>query len=67
MAKWGDFETHPVGTAKRIEKLEAKLAKAVEAMEFWSQAQGLELNEAADRIQTTLAELKGQDDDHFTG
>jgi len=30
MAKWGDFETHPVGTTKRIEGLEAKLAKAVE-------------------------------------
>jgi hypothetical protein len=26
-----DFETHPVGTGKRIEELEAKLAKAVEA------------------------------------
>ena len=29
MAKWGDFETHPVGTGKQIEELEAKLAKAL--------------------------------------
>jgi len=26
-----DFETHPVGTGNRIEELEAKLARAVEA------------------------------------
>ena len=29
-----DFETHPVGTGKRIEELEAKLAKATVALEF---------------------------------
>lgn len=29
MTKWGDFEVHPMGTTDRIEKLEAKLAKAV--------------------------------------
>ena len=29
-----DFETNPVGTGKRIEELEAKLAKAVDALIF---------------------------------
>ena len=27
MAKWGDFETHPVGTSKRIEALETENAR----------------------------------------
>jgi len=47
--------------ADRIEELEAKLAKAVEALEFWSQAQEPEIDAAINLMQTTLAELKGED------
>ena len=66
MDKWSDFETHPVGTAKRIEELEAKLAKAVaiakdaiETMEcgpFFPDQEG-------QRLLADLATLKGQDDE----
>jgi hypothetical protein len=47
--------------ADRIEELEAKLAKAMEAMEFWSQTQEPDVDAAIDLMQTTLAELKGED------
>jgi hypothetical protein len=43
-----------------IEDLEAKLAKAVEAMEFWLQAQEPDFDAAIDLMQATLAELKGR-------
>jgi hypothetical protein len=43
----------------RIKELEAKLAKAVEAIEFWSQAQEPEIDAAINLMQATLAELKG--------
>jgi hypothetical protein len=43
-------------------KAEAKLARAVEAMEFWSQAQEPEIDAAINLMQTTLAKLKGETD-----
>ena len=43
----------------REAKLKAKLAKAVEALEFWQKAQEPDIDEAIERMQTTLAELKG--------
>jgi PHP family Zn ribbon phosphoesterase len=46
----------------RIEELERKLAKALEAMEFWSQAQEPEIDAAINLMQTTLAKLKGETD-----
>ena len=46
---------------ERIEELEQMLARAVEAMEFWSQAQEPEIDAAINLMQTTLAELKGED------
>jgi len=70
MAKWGDFETHPVGTTKRIEELEAKLERAVEALQRISlgSQNSMTSKEALGReARATLAELKGKDDDHFTG
>jgi predicted nucleic acid-binding protein len=48
---------------ERIEELEQMLARAVEAMEFWSQAQEPEIDAAINLMQTTLAELKGGTDD----
>ncbi len=48
---------------ERIEELEQMLARAVEAMEFWSQAQEPEIDAAINLMQTTLAELKGETDD----
>ena len=48
--------------ADRIEELEAKLAKAVEALEFWQKAQEPDIDEAIELMQTTLAELKGDPD-----
>ena len=38
---------------------EAKLATAVEALEFWQQAQEPDIDESIELMQTTLAELKG--------
>jgi len=46
----------------RAEAAEAKLAKAVEALEFWQQAQEPDIDEAIELMQTTLAELKGDPD-----
>ena len=46
--------------ADRIEALTAELAKAVEAMEFWLQAQEPDFDAAIDLMQATLAELKGR-------
>lgn len=68
MAKWSDFETHPVGTADRIKELEARLAKAVEGLRGIIDAGGCfgtaSYMENVDRIaRTTLAELKGQDNE----
>jgi len=45
-----------------IDELKAKLAKAVEALEFWQQAQEPDIDEAIELMQTTLAELKGDPD-----
>jgi hypothetical protein len=53
----------------RIEELEAKLAKAVEALEFYRSAINLRIDceityamqEAHDNAETFLAELKGED------
>jgi hypothetical protein len=54
----------------RIEELEAKLAKAVEALEFYRSAINLRIDceityamqEAHDNAETFLAELKGETD-----
>jgi hypothetical protein len=56
--------------ADRIEELEAKLAKAVEALEFYRSAINLRIDceityamqEAHDNAETFLAELKGETD-----
>jgi chromosome segregation ATPase len=48
-----------IGT-QAVRDLEAKLAKAVEAMEFWLQAQEPDFDAAIDLMQATLAELKGR-------
>ena len=45
---------------KQVVMAEAKLAKAVEAIEFWSQAQEPEIDAAINLMQATLAELKGE-------
>jgi len=72
-----DFETHPVGTGKRIEELEAKLAKAVEAeRERCAKVaesvalpmDGRNAKAQADYMSKVIAsairaELKGQDDE----
>lgn len=71
-----DFETHPIGTAKSIAALEAKLAKAVEglhdlAKDFSKPNAGLtDFGERQhylflacrlrDKARTTIAELKGE-------
>ena len=55
--------------ARRIEELEAKLAKAVGALEFYRSAINLRIDceityamqEAHDNAETFLAELKGED------
>ena len=53
--------------ADRIEELEAQLAKAVTALEFyggWSDSSGGICGfDGGSRARTTLAELKGQDDE----
>jgi hypothetical protein len=41
---------------------EAKLAKAVEAMQFWSEAVEPDVDKAITLMASTLAELKGQGD-----
>ena len=48
--------------ADRIEELEAALAKAVEAMQFWSEAVEPDVDKAITLMASTLAELKGQGD-----
>lgn len=64
MAKWSDFETHPVGTSDRIKELEAKLAKAEVVVRIVASAEWDErLGEAVDLSCEYLAELKGQDDE----
>jgi|DEB0MinimDraft_10_1074344.scaffolds.fasta_scaffold20748_2 hypothetical protein len=45
-----------------IEKLEAKLAKAVEALEFWSRVEEPDIDRCIDLMETTLAELKNPED-----
>ena len=42
----------------RIEELEAELAKAVEAMQFWSEAVEPDVDKAITLMASTLAELK---------
>jgi hypothetical protein len=40
MAKWSDFETHPVGTSDRIKELEAELREArMQSLSHLGQAQ----------------------------
>jgi hypothetical protein len=57
MAKWGEIN------CPRCAELEAKLAKAVEAMQFWSEAVEPDIDKAIALMTSTLAELKGQGDD----
>ena len=55
--------SEPIGTDERldrIEELEAKLAKAVEAMQFWSEAVEPDVDKAITLMASTLAELKGE-------
>lgn len=58
-----DFETHPIGAAKRIEELEAKLAKTVEALKDLARDCEADCPPSHGAIKyfarTTLAELKG--------
>lgn len=50
--------------ADRIEELEAKLAKAVEALSYYANHEILiQYYDDASTAQDTLAELKGQDDE----
>ena len=56
MAKWGEIN------CPRCAELEAKLAKAVEAMQFWSEAVEPDVDKAITLMASTLAELKGQGD-----
>ena len=56
MAKWGEIK------CPRCAELEAKLAKAVEAMQFWSEAVEPDVDKAITLMASTLAELKGQGD-----
>ena len=42
---------------------EEKLAKAVEAMQFWSEAVEPDVDKAITLMASTLAELKGQGDE----
>jgi Tfp pilus assembly protein PilN len=70
MAKWADFETHPVGTTDRIKELESQLAKAVEALKDLADCVDdgcfcSEMHMAAviDKARATIEELKGQDDE----
>ena len=63
MAKWGEIN------CPRCEMLEEhlclteeKLAKAVEAMQFWSEAVEPDVDKAITLMASTLAELKGQGD-----
>ena len=44
----------------RIEELEAKLTKAVEALQFWSEAVEPDIDKAIALMASTLAELKGE-------
>ena len=48
--------------AGTIADLEGKLAKAVEAMQFWSEAVEPDVDKAITLMASTLAELKGQGD-----
>jgi hypothetical protein len=57
MTRWGEIN------CPRCEELEAKLAKAVEAMQFWSEAVEPDIDKAIALMTSTLAELKGQGDD----
>jgi hypothetical protein len=52
MAKWAEIK------CPRCEELEAKLAKAVEAMQFWSEAVEPDVDKAITLMASTLAELK---------
>ena len=78
MAKWSDFETHPVGTSKRIEELEAKLAEALEGLTrieraYYQEAtnpspeihrrMAAKMNGIARDTQNAVATLKGQGDE----
>jgi hypothetical protein len=63
MAKWSEIK------CPRCEMLEEhlclteeKLAKAVEAMQFWSEAVEPDVDKAITLMASTLAELKGQGD-----
>ena len=57
MTRWGEIN------CPRCAELEAKLAKAVEAMQFWSEAVEPDIDKAIALMTSTLAELKGQGDD----
>jgi len=45
---------------KEMAEMDDKLAKAVDAIEFWSQVQEPEIDAAINLMQATLAELKGE-------
>ena len=47
-------------TVQALWECRAKLAKAVEALEFSQQTQEPDVDDAIERMQTTLAELKGE-------
>jgi hypothetical protein len=55
---WGSDSALMREAANRIEELEAKLAKAVEAMQFWSEAVEPDVDKAITLMASTLAELK---------
>ena len=52
MTRWGEIN------CPRCAELEAKLAKAVEAMQFWSEAVEPDIDKAIALMTSTLAELK---------
>ena len=61
-----DFETHPVGTGKRIKELEAKLARVLDALDetriVLAEHEPHPLP-VLSKVLATIAALKGQDDE----
>jgi uncharacterized coiled-coil protein SlyX len=64
MAKWSDFETHPVGTSDRIRELEAQVSGQdydVHPVEMAARIKELEAQLA--EATALIAELKGEKDE----
>jgi hypothetical protein len=62
MAKWGDFETHPVGTKEYIKELTMGLAKMATLVAEVSEDNQV-LSGRIKELEAQLAELEGQGDE----